>query len=80
MSVDLSRCLTRLELCDLLKITPSASRRMDRAGTGPRPIRISPRAVRYAPAEVAEFMSTAGLSPPAELSVGRDGIALPGSL
>lgn len=72
MNADLNRCLTRAELCDLLKISENTSRRMDRDGSGPRPVRLSPRVVRYPIAEVAQFMRVSGMSAPAELRPGFD--------
>lgn len=68
MSSDsLGQCLTREELCGLLRITLETSRKMDREGTGPRPIRVSPRIVRYPLSEVTAFMNAAGLEAPPEV-------------
>ncbi|GJE51811.1 hypothetical protein GOFOIKOB_4875 [Methylobacterium tardum] len=79
MNIRLKQCLTRPDLSGMLGVSTRTLRRMDRDGTGPRPIRVGPHTVRYAPAEVAEFMNAAGLSAPAELTAGRNGFALPGS-
>lgn len=61
-----TNCLTRAELCDLLRISPRASRKMDRDGTGPRPLRVSPRLTRYPVTEVEAFMRSSGLGASAE--------------
>ena len=64
-------CLTRDDLCRVLKISPKTSRRMDRDGTGPRGVRLSPRIVRYPVAEVVGFMRAHGLAVPAEVEARR---------
>lgn len=74
MSTPLERCLTRDDLSRMLGVSTRTVRRMDRDGSGPKPMQLGRRVVRYHPDEVAQFMSGIGVSTPAEL---RPGFNLP---
>lgn len=77
MSTPLERCLTRDDLSRMLGVSTRTVRRMDRDGSGPKPMQLGRRVVRYHPDEVEQFMRVSGMSAPAEL---RPGFDLPAGL